>query len=172
MVSNRIYKSRKEVPAALEELRQQAGTRFAADVVAAASVALRDVVPPTVVDQMPKTPLEHQRFAYFFDDQLTGTHNANYLQIMLRNGLPANLTHAYVVLLRHFSDLNADSGWMAGNQALASFSAALIARYPDTLDIDGEQLKAMSPLKGTQVRIEVRALDPHGPDREELLKLL
>jgi two-component system, LuxR family, sensor histidine kinase TtrS len=189
MVSNRIYKSRKEVAAALDELRQQAGTRFAADVVTAACEALRDVVPPTVVDQMPKTPLEHQRFAYFFDDQLTGTHNANYLQIMLRNGLPANLTHAYVVLLRHFSDLNEDRGWMAGNQALAGFSAALIARHPDTLvfrvmgddfvllsskplDIDGAQLKAMSPLKGTQVHIEVRALDPRGADREELLRLL
>ncbi|MEW6514080.1 MAG: PhnD/SsuA/transferrin family substrate-binding protein [Pseudomonadota bacterium] len=190
MVSNRIYKVRKDVATALAELRQQAGTRFAADVVAAASEALRDVVPPTVVDQMPKTPLEHQRFAYFFDDQLTGTHNANYLQIMLRNGLPAHLKHAYVVLLRHFSDLNEDSGWMAGNQALAGFSSALIARYPDalvfrvmgddfvllapkSLDIDGDQLKAMSPLKSTQVQIEVRALDPQATaGREELLKLL
>ena len=189
MVSNRIYKARKEVSAALDELHQQSGTRFAADVVAAACEALRDVVPPAVVDQMPKTPLEHQRFAYFFDDQLTGTNNANYLQIMLRNGLPANLTHAYVVLLRHFSDLNEDSGWMAGNQVLAGFSAMLIARYPDTLvfrvmgddfvllaskplDIDGEQLKAMSPLKSTRVNIEVRMLDPRGPDRDTLLKLL
>lgn len=189
MVSNRIYKARKEVPAALEELRQQAGTRFAADIVAAACETLRDVAPPTVVDQMPRTPLEHQRFAYFFDDQLTGTHNANYLQIMLRNGLPANLTHAYVVLLRHFSDLNEDSGWMAGNQALAGFSAALIARYPDTLvfrvmgddfvllsskplDIEGEQLKTMSPLKDTQVQIEVRAIDPHGAGKKILLKML
>lgn len=189
MVSNRIYKARKEVPAALEELRQQSGTRFAPAVVAAACEALRDVVPPAVVDQMPKTPLEHQRFAYFFDDQLTGTHNANYLQIMLRNGLPKNLKHAYVVLLRHFSDINQDSGWLAGNQALAGFSAALIALYPDALvfrvmgddfvllaekplSIDGDQLKAVSPLKSTQVIVEVRELDPHGPDREELLKLL
>ncbi|MBA3033601.1 MAG: PhnD/SsuA/transferrin family substrate-binding protein [Gammaproteobacteria bacterium] len=189
MVSNRIYKARKEVPVALEELKQQAGTRFAADVVAAACEALRDVVPPPIADQMPKTPLEHQRFAYFFDDPLTGTHNANYLQIMLRNGLPAHLTHAYVVLLRHFSGINQDSGWMAGNQALAGFSAALIAHYPDALvfrvmgddfvllstkplNIDGDGLKALSPLKGTRVEVEVRALDPQGAGREDLLKLL
>ena len=189
MVSNRIYKARKEVPAALEELRQQSGTRFAADVVAAACAALRDVVPPALVDQMPRTPLEHQRFAYFFDDQLTGTHNANYLQIMLRHGLPDHLTHAYIVLLHHFSHINADSGWLAGNRALAGFSATLIARYPDTLvfrvmgddfvllsakplDIDGEQLKALSPLQGSQVEIEVRPLDPHGADRDTLLQLL
>jgi two-component system, LuxR family, sensor histidine kinase TtrS len=190
MVSNRIYKSHgEEVAAALAELQQQAGELFAPDVVAAACAVLRDVTPASLGDQMPKTPLEHQRFAYFFDDQLTGTHNASYLQIMLRRGLPRHLVQAYVVLLHNFSAVNLDSGWTAGNQALAGFSAALIARYPDTLvfrvmgddfvllsskplDIDGDQLKAMSPLKGTQVRIEVRALDPHGAGREELIRLL
>jgi len=189
MVSNRIYKARKEVPVALAELRQQSGTRFAPEVVAAACAALADVVPPAIVDQMPSTPLEHQRFAYFFDDPLTGTHSANYLQIMLRNGLPAQLTHAYVVLLWNFSSINQDSGWLAGNQALAGFSAALIDLYPEALAfrvmgddfvllsakplrIDGDQLKALSPLQGTPVKVEVRELDPHGSGREELLKLL
>ncbi len=189
MVSNRIYKTRKEVPAALEELRQQAGSRFDADVVAAACKALRDVVPPALVDQMPRTPLEHQRFAYFFDDQLTGTHNANYLQIMLRHGLPDHLTHAYIVLLHGFSEINTDNGWLAGNRALAGFSATLIAQYPNVLvfrvmgddfvlladkplNIDGATLKALSPLRGTQVEIEVRSLDPRGADRDYLLHLL
>jgi putative nucleotidyltransferase with HDIG domain len=189
MVSNRIYKARKEVPVALAELRQQSGTRFAPAVVAAACAALADVVPPVSVDQMPATPLEHQRFAYFFDDPLTGTHSANYLQIMLRNGLPKDLKHAYIILLEHFSDLNRDNGWIAGNQALASFSAVLVDLYPEalafrvmgddfvllstkSLRIDGDQLKALSPLQGTPVKVAVRELDPHGPDREELLKLL
>lgn len=189
MVSNRIYKARKEVPAALAELRQQAGTRFAADVVAAACEALRDVVPPTFVDQMPKTAIEHQRFAYFFDDQLTGTHNANYLQIMLRNGLPEHLTHAYLVMLRNFSRLNEELGWAAGNETLASFSHALIALFPEALvfrimgddfvllsshplAIDGAALKDATALAETTVGIEVRHLDPRGPDRETLLKLL
>jgi putative nucleotidyltransferase with HDIG domain len=189
MISNRIYKARKDVPTALAELRQQAGIRFAADVVAAACTALGDVVPPPIVDQMPQTPLEHQRFAYFFDDQLTGTHNANYLQIMLRNGLPAHLTHAYIVLLNHFSEINRESGWLAGNQALAGFSAVLIAQYHDVLvfrvmgddfvllaskplHIDGAGLKALSPLKDTPVEVEVRALDARGADREYLLGLL
>ncbi len=190
MVSNRIYKSHgEEVAVALAELRQAAGELFAPDVVAAACEVLRDVTPPSIADQMPKTPLEHQRFAYFFDDPLTGAHNASYLQILLRKGLPRHLVQAYVVLLHHFSAVNLDSGWAAGNQALAGFAAMLIARYPDALvfrvmgddfvlltakplSIDGEQLKAMSPLQGTQVAIEVRALDPRGPEREELLKLL
>lgn len=189
MVSNRIYKARKEVPAALDELRQQAGTRFAADVVAAACVALRDVQPPTLVDQMPKTPIEHQRFAYFFDDQLTGTHNASYLQIMLRSGLPDHLQHAYLVLLRNFSRLNEEVGWAAGNEALAGFSRTLIELYPEALvfrvmgddfvllsshplAINGTALKASTALAETDVEVEVHHLDPHGPDREQLLRML
>ncbi len=189
MVSNRIYKSHgEEVAAALAELQQQAGDLFAPDVVAAACTVLRDVTPPSIVNQMPKTPLEHQRFAYFFDDQLTGTHNASYLQIMLRRGLPRHLVHAYVVLLHNFSAINLDSGWTAGNQALAGFAAVLSVQYPDALIfrvmgddfvlltakpllLDGNQLKAISPLQETQVEIEVRTLDPRGPDREYLLQL-
>ncbi|MBS3935481.1 MAG: PhnD/SsuA/transferrin family substrate-binding protein [Sulfuritalea sp.] len=190
MVSNRIYRARKDVATALAELRQQAGTRFAADVVEAACLALRDAEPPTVVDQMPKTPLEHQRFAYFFDDQLTGTHNANYLQIMLRQGLPETLAHAYLVTLRNFSGLNEDLGWAAGNEALASFSRMLIALYPEALvfrvmgddfvllaphplAIDGAALKAATALAESVVTVEVRRLDPRAAaDRAELLKLL
>ncbi len=190
MVSNRIYRARKDVATALAELRQQAGTRFAADVVAAACLALRDVEPPAAADQMPKTPLEHQRFAYFFDDQLTGTHNANYLQIMLHQGLPETLAHAYLVTLRNFSGLNDEIGWAAGNQALASFSRTLIALYPEALvfrvmgddfvllaprplAIDGKTLKSATALAESVVAVEVRHLDPHAAaDRAELLKLL
>ncbi|MEN6586513.1 MAG: HD domain-containing phosphohydrolase, partial [Sulfuricella sp.] len=189
MTTNRIYKPRKEVPVALEELRKLVGEHYSLDVVDAACEALRDVQPPPVADQLPKTPLERQRFAYFFDDQLTGAHNANYLQFMLRNGLPAHLGHGYVILLRHFSAVNVTSGWSAGSQALAGFAAALMSRYPDALvfrvmgddflllasqrlEIDGAYLKTLSPLEGTQVEVEVRELDPHGADREYLQGLL
>jgi GGDEF domain-containing protein len=189
MTTNRIYKPRKEVPVALEELRKLVGEHYSREVVDAAREALRDVQPPPVADQLPKTPLERQRFAYFFDDQLTGAHNANYLQFMLRNGLPAHLGHGYVVLLRHFSAVNVTSGWSAGSQALAGFAAALMGRYPDALvfrvmgddflllasrrlEIDGASLKTLSPLEGTQVEVEVRELDPHGADREYLQGLL
>lgn len=190
MVSNRIYKVRKDVPTALEELRQHAGKRFSREVVEAACRALADVTPPARADQMPKTPLEHQRFAYFFDDQLTGTHNANYLQIMLRQGLPETLTDAYLVMLHNFSRLNEEIGWAAGNEALASFSHALIAMYPEALvfrvmgddfvllsshplAIDGKMLKAATTLADTVVDIEVRHLDPReAADKDYLLKLL
>jgi len=189
MTTNRIYKPRKDVPVALAELRQLAGEHYDPTVVEAACEALRDVQPPPVSDQLPKTPLERQRFAYFFDDQLTGAHNANYLQLMLRNGLPTRLEHAYVILLRQFSRLNAAAGWGAGNQALAGFAALLAARHPDAvlfrvmgddfvlltskpLALDGAELKADSPLATTDVEIEIMELDPRGAGQEYLRELM
>ncbi|WP_165873473.1 HD domain-containing phosphohydrolase [Parasulfuritortus cantonensis] len=189
MTTNRIYKPRKEVPVALDELRQMAGEQFDAEVVEAACAVLGEVQPPSVSDQLPKTALERQRFAYFFDDQLTGVHNASYLQLMLRNGLPTRYGHAYAVLLRDFADLNDSAGWAAGNSALAGFAATLTEAYPEAvvfrvmgddfvllagrpLDLDGTRLKAASPLAGTPVEVEVRQLDPHGSDREYLQELL
>jgi two-component system sensor histidine kinase TtrS len=187
MTTNRIYKPRKEVAVALEELRQLAGTHYAPDVVEAACEALRDVKPPPISDQMPKTALERQRFAYFFDDQLTGAHNASYLQLMLSNGPPVRYSHAYMVLLHHFSGLNVASGWAAGNAALTSFAAFLMTRYPDAvlfrvmgddfallsakpLDLAG--LKAGSPLQGTEVDIEIRELDLRDGGIEYLRELI
>jgi GGDEF domain-containing protein len=108
---------------------------------------------------------------------------------MLRNGLPEHLTHAYLVMLRNFSRLNEEVGWAAGNEALASFSHTLIEMFPAALvfrvmgddfallsphplAIDGAALKANTSLVETVVEVEVQHLDPRGPDRDTLLKLL
>ena len=189
MTTNRIYKPRKEVALALEELRALAGEQFAADVVEAACEVLRDVQPPSVSDQLPKTPLERQRFAYFFDDPLTGAHNGHYLQLMLRNGLPDRLRHAYLIQLRQFTRLNLRVGWAGGNQVLADFAAHLARHYPDAvlfrvmgddfvllaprpLVLDATGLVERTPLAGTEVTVEVREIDPRGPERDGLLDLL
>jgi GGDEF domain-containing protein len=189
MTTNRIYKPRKDVAVALDELRQLAGEHYAPDVVEAACEALREVQPPPLSDQLPKTLLDRQRFAYFFDDQLTKAHNASYLQLMLRNGPPARYGVAYMILLRHFSGLNTAKGWAAGNQALAGFASHIMASYPDAvvfrvmgddfvllstkhLDLDGPRLKAQSPLADTAIEVEVRELDPRGSDLEYLRELM
>lgn len=189
MTTNRIYKPRKEVPVALAELRQMAGEFYDAEVVAAACEALRDEVPPPIADQLPKTPLERRRFAYFFDDQLTGAHNASYLELILASGLPAHLRHACLVQIHGFGSVNQAQGWVVGSRALAGFAAALMAQFPDALvfrvmgddfivlsgqplDIRGERLKAESPLKDSAVEVTVRGLDVDGADKEYLRQLV
>ncbi|MHB0984234.1 MAG: PhnD/SsuA/transferrin family substrate-binding protein [Sulfuricella sp.] len=189
MTSSRIYKARKAVDVALEELRQLAGEHYDPEVVAAGTEALRHVEPPSSADQLPKTPLELQRFAYFFDDQLTKLHNANYLQFMLQKGLLQGYAWASVILLRHFSGFNVAQGWKAGDRLLADFAAYLAANYPDTLifrvmgddfvlcsrtqkDIDGGRLKTHSPLCNTPVDVDVQEISLNAEGGEERLRAL
>ncbi|MEW5787623.1 MAG: HD domain-containing phosphohydrolase [Pseudomonadota bacterium] len=188
MTTNRIYKPRRSVGQALEELVRLAGSEFDPEVVEAARVALADAAPPSLADQLPKTLLERQRFAYFFNDHLTGLHNAEYLRFMTRNGLDVAYGHGWLILLRHFSAYNAQAGWAAGNRLLAEFANLLVARYPQALlcrvmgddfvllagqplELDAESLNRLEVLAGTPVRAEVRSL-ALGGERSDLLGLL
>ncbi len=189
MTTNRIYKPRMSVPQALDELRGLAGGEFDARVVEAAVEALQDVEPPSLTDQLPKTLLERQRFAYFFNDHLTGLHNSEYLRFLLRNGLEAEYAHGHLILLHHFSAYNAEAGWAAGNRLLAEFGAHLASSHPRALacrvmgddflllsatplTLEAQALKDHTALRGTIIDVEVRPLDPRAGGGEQLLALL
>lgn len=189
MTTNRIYKPRMSVSLALAELRGLAGSEFDPGVVDAALEALKDVEPPSLADQLPKTLLERQRFAYFFNDHLTGLYSGEYLRFMLRNGLEAEYAHGYLILLHHFSAYNADAGWAAGNRLLAEFGAHLTSVHPRALacrvmgddfvllsavplTLEAHRLKEETALRGTGIEVEVRPLDPRARGGEQLLALL
>ncbi|WP_181358844.1 HD domain-containing phosphohydrolase [Pseudothauera lacus] len=133
MTTNRIYRPRKSVAVALEEIGTLAGSHYHPEVAAAARRALQTVEPPPVVDQLPRTALERQRFAYFFNDQLTGVHNASYLQFIFRNKQYGDLQVAAVCLLHDFGAYNLAHGWVAGNRLLADVAAALVEASGDAL---------------------------------------
>ena len=78
MTTNRIYKGKKTLDASLEELQTLAGKQFNAQVVQAAVVALKGIEIPDS-NQQPRNQIEHERFAYFYKDQLTSAYNRDYL---------------------------------------------------------------------------------------------
>ena len=189
MTTNRIYKPRKSVAEALADLRRLAGSEFDPEIVDAAEATLCNVVPPPVADQLPKTLLEKQRFAYFFNDHLTGLHNAEYLRFISKSGLDSGYHWAGMIMLKHFSHYNSEHGWAAGNQLLAEFSSHLAANWPDVVisrvtgddfvllapvpqNIDSARLKAKSPLRDTPVDIEVREIDLSTERLEGLLRMI
>jgi len=185
MTSDRIYKGRKSVAGALDELRDMAGRQYDAQVVAAATRALAGIEPPAAAEQLPSSPVEQKRFAYFFSDQLTGVHNEQYLRFLLRGHAPF-ARHAGVVLLHGVASFNREAGWNEGDRVLRELAAFLVDRCPqaEVFRVGGDDFVVLGPgpcplesddlaresvLADTPLTVEVRtfALDDEGVARLE-----
>ncbi|TVQ69464.1 MAG: HD domain-containing protein [Oceanospirillales bacterium] len=175
MTSNRIYKPRKNLDEALQELQELAGKHYDAAVVDAAVdvLASEDLSDVSKEEQLPASDLEKQRFAYFFNDQLTGLHNAEYLHFMLQRGLHVHFHSLQMLLLKNFAEYNSKYGWHAGNQLLKDFAAWLEEKCPGAMlfRVMGDDfvvinpperwlknfnLESSSPLAGTQVEADIQ----------------
>jgi putative nucleotidyltransferase with HDIG domain len=134
MTTNRIYKPSKEVREALAEIESLSGSQFNPEVVAAAIEVLKDTISPVAVTQAPTSEIEKKRFAYFFNDPLTGLYNEDYLRIFLKNN--QNLQEyncLHILHLQNVLDYNKREGWEQGDRLIQYFAIELQALYPDTL---------------------------------------
>ncbi|TFG35785.1 MAG: HD domain-containing protein [Desulfobacterales bacterium] len=130
MTTDRIYKPRKSVEDALKEIEAQKGHHFDPEVVDAAIAALRHVE-IKAFDQLPKTEIEKERFAYYFKDQLTGLNNHWALESILQmNQQSHEYRFATVIKLENLANFNRQNGWHKGNVLLNKFGTALKNRYP------------------------------------------
>ncbi len=127
MTSNRIYKTRKTIDEAIEELKIFSGSQFHPDVVKVAIDVLSNVT-LTDTSQMPKSELEERRFAYFFMDSLTDLYNEDYLKIELSKRSDYE-KHIVIVELNDFSSYNKKYGWKKGNSFLKEFASYLKNRF-------------------------------------------
>ena len=134
MTTNRIYKPRKTVGEALEELQRFSGGQFDPEIVAIGCAILRDVNIPASISQLPKSQMEQRRFSYFFSDKLTGLYNEDYLQIILRNNQILEKYHCLHNLhMENLAQYNKRKGWEQGNLLMDKFAAELQIRYPEAL---------------------------------------
>lgn len=134
MTTNRIYKPRKTVEQALEEIETLSGSQFDPEVVAVSRPALAGVVIEESISQLPKNQMEQRRFSYFFSDKLTGLYNEDYLQIILRNNLaPREFSCLHSLHVKGLDQYNRRQGWEEGNLLIQKFAAELQSRYPDAL---------------------------------------
>ena len=134
MTTNRIYKGRKNIKEALEELRSCSQKHFNPEVVDAAVIALAGVKLEETVNQLPKTDLEKERFSYFYKDQVTGIFNADYLQFILaQNNINREFRCINILYMHNFSIYNNNSGWTAGDRLLTSFTEYLTKKFPEAL---------------------------------------
>lgn len=171
MTTNRIYKGRKSVTEALDELKKLSGIQFHAEIAEAASIALKNIDNIDNISQSPVSEIEKERFSYFYKDQLTDTYNTAYLDYMLnQNNLEKTYTCINVLYIHNFTQYNTINGWTEGDNFLKKFSEYLIDKYPEAtifrihgddfilltksiLDIDMIQLKDMEILSDNNLSI-------------------
>ena len=133
MTTNRIYRPRKSIEDALEDMKHASGTQFHPDVVKVAVKVLKGI---TVNDtsQLPVSELEKKRMSYFFQDGLTGLYNEDYLQTILNSA-----SHPFKSLnfidLKQFTKYNQEHGWENGNILLQKFAEYLRETLTDSVII-------------------------------------
>lgn len=162
MTTNRIYKSRKNISEALEELQRFATKQFCPDVVKSALVVLKNVTIDTSINQLPKTELEEKRFAYFYNDTITQTYNQNYLEVILaQNEEKINYLNMIVFTLSDFSKYNKKYGWKQGDSILKEFANVLMLQIKDSLvfRVFGDDFVVMTTQKLLKLEIVKENLD-------------
>jgi len=130
MTTNRIYKGRKNLPTALEEIKKLSGTQFHPDVVSAALKILPTIELPENATQFPTTAKEQERFSYFFKDQVTGLYNKNYLYLIWNH--PESFQQYKFIMIFTIDDFhsyNMQHGWDAGDTLLRMIASTLQSEF-------------------------------------------
>ena len=119
MTSTRVYNTTKTVQEALDILKKDSGKLFDEKIINVAIKALKDVDTTASIKmtQLPKTPIEKERFAYFFKDNLTDTFNEDYFELKLKQELHHGKC-LNLILIHNFSSYNKRFNWTKGNELI------------------------------------------------------
>ncbi|NOQ32461.1 MAG: DUF3365 domain-containing protein [Helicobacteraceae bacterium] len=133
MTTNRIYRPRKTVSEALEEIEHESGRQFHPDVVKVTLNVLKDVDLSSST-QLPTSELEHRRMSYFFKDSLTSLYNEDYLATLL-NTTNYEYQSLDILELKNFTQYNKTNSWESGDKFLKDFAKLLKESFLDSIII-------------------------------------
>ncbi|WP_373034830.1 HD domain-containing phosphohydrolase [Sulfurimonas sp.] len=130
MTTSRIYKTKKTIAQAIEELRKYSGTWYDTDVVNSAIDIFKSVNLDTHTQQTPISHMDDERFAYFYKDPLTHTYNHYYLDYILQNyNSKKSSLCLNVIYIKNFTSYNKKYGWSEGDILLNKFSNYLKSEF-------------------------------------------
>lgn len=134
MTTNRIYKPRRSVEEAIEEIKKCSGMHFHPAVAQAAINALQNIEIPHHISQFEYNIKQDHKLAFFFNDSLTGLYNLEYLKMLTTNDAD-NLEYIYtsIISIKNFGRYNSIHGWEAGNAILQSIADFLRANFKESV---------------------------------------
>lgn len=132
MTTNRIYQPRRSMREAIDEIIRYRGIWYHPDVADAAAASLHLLEGDLLSTQVPLTPIEHARFAYYFKDRLSDAYNETYLKMIIENQIPEKSFPVYALVeINGMSAFNASRGWHSGDELLRSVSLTLFKLAPN-----------------------------------------
>ncbi len=119
MTTSRIYRHKKSVEFALEELERLQFIQFHPEVVKCALKVFKNIEIEESSPQTPKNKLEEERFVYFYKDNVTQLFNNKYFKSILTDNEDTHYySHLYIFSLQNFAQYNYTQGWEAGDSLL------------------------------------------------------
>lgn len=149
MTTNRIYKHKKSIEKAVEEIKKQSGLQFDPLLLPAAIEVFESFAKTADTDQMPKTQVDVERFAYFFKDSLTGAYSAKYLDYFLQENLNSKQYKCcYFIQVHHMHAYNRNFGWEVGNDTLMEIALRIKALFHSSFvfRVFGDDFVVLNPL--------------------------
>ena len=161
MTTDRVYKPKKSVKVALQELKDLSAQHFHPEVVKASLIALAKVDVNSDISQLPKSSLEEQRFSYFYKDRLTNLFIIDYLSIILRYHIHSKSVYLYSVQLHNFSEYNRRCGWSQGDKLLSDFANVIDNLYENTVvfRVEGDDFMILSEVKRETLKDDILKSD-------------
>ena len=134
MTTNRIYRHKRSINEALNELERLKNIQFHPRVVNSALKIFKNIELEETKKQEPTTRLEKERMVYFYKDTLTHVFNYKYFLSVLNDNIATKkYRFLYVFSCRNFSEFNFTHGWEAGDDILVIFSNTLKEFYHDKI---------------------------------------
>ncbi|WP_373002551.1 HD domain-containing phosphohydrolase [Sulfurimonas sp.] len=161
MTTNRVYKPKKSLSVALQELEDLSAEHFHPEVVEASLKALANIDVSDDTSQLPKTSMEEHRFSYFYKDRLTDLFIIDYLSLILRYHLNSDSVYLYSVKLHNFTQYNRTLGWSNGDKFLISFANFIDNLYDNTVvfRIEGDDFMILSEVKRATLKEDILESD-------------
>lgn len=134
MTTSRIYKGRKSVQSAIEELKELGDVHYSKELVNKSIEVLKDLQIDESINQLPSDELEKERFSFFYKDQITAAFNKSYLDlILLQNSYNHVYSKLYFIEFNNFNEYNKKFGWEKGDDFLKTIAEYLNKKDEDSL---------------------------------------